>query len=87
MRRFRVKWLRKNAVPKDLEDFWIGHAKGTISDAYSKLEDDLDFRREVAQKAGLGFELPAEYYGLIPVRPNEEEPKEAAIDKQMLYNA
>ena len=25
-RRFRLTWLRKNSVPKDLERYWMGHA-------------------------------------------------------------
>lgn len=25
-RRFRLTWLRKNGVPKDLERYWMGHA-------------------------------------------------------------
>ena len=57
-RRFRITWLRKNLVPEDLITFWHGHARKTVTDSYSKLKDDVEFRKQVAEKAGLGFELP-----------------------------
>ena len=56
-RRFRMTWLRRNSVPKDLERYWMGHAPGEVGDLYSKLNDDLIFRREWTEKIGLGFEL------------------------------
>ena len=57
-RRFRLKWLRKNDVPKDLERFWMGHEDEGLGDRYSKLKLDVEFRQVVAKKIGLGFELP-----------------------------
>jgi integrase len=56
-RRFRLTWLRKNAVPKDLERFWMGHAPQEVGDLYSKLQEDVAFRQEWAERIGLGFEL------------------------------
>lgn len=58
-RRFRLTWLRENAVPKDLEHFWMGHADEEIGDIYSQLETNVKFRKEVAERIGLGFELPS----------------------------
>jgi integrase len=58
-RRFRITHLRKNGVPEDLIHFWVGHAGKRVTDGYSKLKDDLEFRKEVAVRVGLGFELPA----------------------------
>jgi hypothetical protein len=37
-RRFRLTWLRKNSVPKDLERYWMGHAPEEIGDLYSNYE-------------------------------------------------
>ena len=59
-RRFRVTHLRKSGVPEDLIHFWLGHAGKSVTDDYSKLKDDLEFRKEVAVRVGLGFELPSE---------------------------
>jgi integrase len=56
-RRFRLTWLRKNGVPKDLERYWMGHAPEEVGDLYSKLKDDVAFRQQWAERAGLGFEL------------------------------
>ena len=74
-RRFRLTWLRENAVPKDLEHFWMGHADEEIGDIYSQLETNVKFRKEVAERIGLGFELPCKK---VVVGPNglkiESEP-------------
>lgn len=58
-RRFRITHLRKNGVPEDLINYWVGHAGKSVTDAYNKLKLDLAFRKEVAGRVGLGFELPS----------------------------
>ena len=57
-RRFRVTHLRKNLVPKDLEHFWMGHADEEIGDLYSKLMNDVQYRKDVAERVGTGFDVP-----------------------------
>jgi Phage integrase family len=49
MRRFRTTWLRKQRAPEDLIGFWLGHAKQSVTDGYSKLEEEREFRTQVAQ--------------------------------------
>jgi integrase len=56
-RSFRLTWLRKSGVPKDLERLWMGHAPEEVGDLYSKLKDDVPLRQEWAERTGLGFEL------------------------------
>lgn len=56
-RRFRLTWLRRNSVPRDLERFWMGHASQEVGDLYSGLKNDAAFRQEWAERVGLGFEL------------------------------
>jgi len=56
-RRFRLTWLRRNSVPKDLERFWMGHAPEEVGDLYSNLKDDASFRAMWCEKVGLGFKL------------------------------
>jgi hypothetical protein len=53
-RRLRLTRLRKNSAPRDLECHWMGHAPEEVGD--SKLKDDVAFRQEWAERAGLGFE-------------------------------
>jgi integrase len=71
-RRFRVTHLRKNGVPGELFHFWAGHAGKTVTDDYSKLKDDLAFRKEVAIRVGLGFELPSKKIAIGPNGPKIE---------------
>jgi hypothetical protein len=59
-RRFRTTWLRKKYAPEDLIRFWLGHANKSVTDLYSKLKEDVTFRKKVAEQVGIGFELPAE---------------------------
>ena len=59
-RRFRTTWLRKQYAPEDLIRFWLGHANKSVTDLYSKLKEDVTFRKKVAEQVGIGFELLAE---------------------------
>ena len=63
-RRFRVTHLRKKRVPEDLVKFWIGHAPETVTDGYSKMKEDREFRAVVAEQIGLGFHMPLVAAGL-----------------------
>jgi integrase len=65
-RRFRTTWLRKQHTPEDLIRFWLGHANRSITDVYSKLSEDVAFRKKVAEQVGIGFELPAEKLEVAP---------------------
>ena len=58
-RRFRATWLRKQCAPEDLIRFWLGHANKSVTDDYSKLKEDVEFRKKVAEQVGIGFEVPA----------------------------
>ena len=57
-RRFRVTHLRKKRVPEDLIRFWVGHGDKTVTDGYSQLKQDTEYRKAVVQQAGIGFEIP-----------------------------
>ena len=65
-RRFRQTWLRKNRAPEDLVRYWLGWSSGHVSDRYSRLQDDLPFRKSVAESVGLGFELPVSEPASVP---------------------
>jgi hypothetical protein len=54
MRRFRATWLRKQRTPEDIIKFWLGHAKESVTDTYSKLADDEEFlQRKLGNLCGL----------------------------------
>jgi integrase len=58
-RRFRVTHLRTSAmVPDAYVQFWVGHGKKTITEEYTIIKEETAKRKELAEKAGLGFKLP-----------------------------
>ena len=68
-RRFRTSILRKARVPGDLEKLWLGHASKSVTDDYARqLREDLPFRQEWAERAGLGYrsKLPKLGYRGLP---------------------
>jgi integrase len=57
LRRFRLTHLRGASVPEDLIQFWMGHARKTVTDRYSRLSQDVEFRQNWCEKAGVGFQI------------------------------
>jgi hypothetical protein len=51
---------------EDLIRFWLGHANKSVTVLYSKLKDDVTFRKKVVEEVGIGFELPAEKVEVAP---------------------
>jgi len=58
-RRFRITMLQKLDCPEALQHFWSGHAQKHVSERYTKLLEERDYRLEWAGRIGMGFELPA----------------------------
>jgi hypothetical protein len=56
-RRYRITYLQKTECPEVLRHFWSRHAPRHVSERYTKLWEERDFRLEWAEKIGLGFEL------------------------------
>jgi DNA primase len=55
-RRFRNTYLRNHTLtPDGVIKFWMGHAGENMSDLYDKIRQDMKFRRELVEKAGLEF--------------------------------
>jgi integrase len=57
LRRFRVTHLRKQRTQEDLLRFWIGQGDKSVTDRYSKLRDDLEFRKAEVERVGIGINL------------------------------
>jgi integrase len=80
MRRYRTTWLRKQRAPEDLIKFWLGHAKQSVTDGYSKLADDVEFRRQVTEQVGTGFDVPMyEPKPMRPMRPRKSKKTEMVV--------
>jgi integrase len=56
-RRFRTTRLCEVGISEEIIRCWIGHADQTISDRYRKLAENVELRKQLAARAGLGFEL------------------------------
>ena len=78
MRRFRATWLRKQRAPEDLIQFWLGHAKQSVTDGYSKLGEDLEFRAQIAESVGTGFAVPTALRPTVPRKLKKAELQIAA---------
>ena len=50
----------------------MGHEDSEIGDIYSKLKQDVAFRKEVVERIGLGFELPSKKVVVGPNGPKIE---------------
>jgi hypothetical protein len=69
-------------VPSALVKYWTGHAtasdgevvKSTVTDKYVKMAKDTKFRTAVAERIGLGFDLPkVEPAEVVPSVPSSQE--------------
>jgi integrase len=70
-RRYRAAVLRKAQVPEDLIGLWLGHAR-SLTDRYAtQLREDVAYRSEWCERAGLGFQLG--YVGPQNVVPIDAE--------------
>jgi integrase len=54
-RHSRVTVLRKRGTPEDLQKLWIGHSSLRTTDRYSHTDQELEYRRAFASKAGLNI--------------------------------
>jgi len=58
-RRFRESVLLTSECRQILIDYWMGHENPDMSARYGRqLVEDVKYRKQRAEKVGLGFELP-----------------------------
>jgi len=59
-RRFRNTHLRnRTGCAEGLQKFWIGHTDESMGDLSDKIKEDVEFRKERAEKFEFGFKLPS----------------------------
>src|SRR5208283_2502794 len=56
-RRYRKTWLRGKRCQEDINNYWMGHQPETMSELYSRLDEDLTTRLREAEIVGVGFEV------------------------------
>ena len=57
-RRFRKTWLRGKRCQEDINNFWMGHKPMTMSELYSRMDEELEQRLQEAETVGVGFDVP-----------------------------
>jgi hypothetical protein len=57
-RRYRITHIKMGECPDFLQHFWSGHAARHVSERYTKLTENREFRLRWAESLGLGFDLP-----------------------------
>ena len=71
-RRYRITHIKTSDCPEFLQHFWSEHAQTHVSERYTKLLQDRDYRLEWAGKNGMGFDLHSPFKWprglLIPFR-------------------
>ena len=70
-KRFRKTWLRGQRCLEDINNFWMAHKPRTMSELYSHLYEELQLRRDEAERVGYGFALREG--SVVPMIPNSEE--------------
>jgi hypothetical protein len=48
-RRFRKTWLRGKRCQEDINNFWMGHKPKTMSELYSRIDEELEQRLQGAE--------------------------------------
>src|SRR5260370_28074608 len=51
--------LRGKRCQEDINNYWMGHQPGTMSELYSRLDEDLTTRLPAAENVGGAIEVPA----------------------------
>jgi integrase len=83
-RRFRDTFLRNRTnCPESILHFWLGWGSEGMSGHYDQIKNDVAFRKDVANRCGVGFRVPA---SLASIEPNE--PKfEGTIETEVAVTA
>jgi integrase len=77
-RRFRDTFLRNfTNCPQSILHFWLGWGSEGMSGHYDQIKNDVAFRKDVVNRCGVGFDVPA---SLASIEPNE--PKIEVSNKQ-----
>jgi hypothetical protein len=63
---FRATWLRKQKTPEDLIRLWLGYGGTSVTDLYVNIEKEKAWRKEEAERVGVGFTLPTSVVPNVP---------------------
>jgi hypothetical protein len=78
-RRFRDRFVRNGTgCPKRILHFWLDWGDAGMSGHYDQIKNDVTFRKDVANRCGIGFRIPASLASIEPNEPNEPKFEAAA---------
>ena len=73
-RRFRDTFLRNHTnCPEGVLHFWLGWGSEGMSGHYDQIKNDLAFRKDVANRCGVGFDVPVSLASIEPNEPKIED--------------
>jgi integrase len=83
-RRFRDTFLKNHTnCPEGVLRFWLGWGSEDMSGHYDQVKNDVAFRKDVANRCGVGFDVPA---SLASIEPNEPKP-ETVVEQEVAVTA
>jgi hypothetical protein len=69
-RRYRDTFLKNlTNCPQGVLDFWLGWGCEGMSGHYDGIKHDVAFRKDVANRVGVGFEIPSTLVSIEPIEP------------------
>ena len=83
-RRYRDTFLKNHTnCPEGVLRFWLGWGSEDMSGHYDQIKNDVVFRKDVANRCGVGFDVPA---ALASIEPNEPKP-ETVVEQEVAVTA
>ena len=65
-RSFRKTWLREKRCQEEINNLWKGHEPKTMSELYSRMDEELEQRLQEAETVRVGFDLLAYVAPIAP---------------------
>jgi integrase len=79
-RRFRDTFLKNHTnCPEGVLRFWLGRGSEGMWGHYDRIKNDVAFRKDVANRCGVGFDVQV---SLASIEPNEPKP-EAMVEQEV----
>jgi integrase len=83
-RRFRDTFLKNHTTcPEGVLRFWLGWGSEDMSGHYDQIKNDVAFRKDVANRCGVGLDVPT---SLASIEPNEPKP-ETVVEQEVAVTA
>ena len=65
-------WKDLTDCSESVRDFWLGWGSEGMSGLYDRIKADAEFRKNEANRVGVGFDVPASLASIEPIEPKIE---------------